>query len=142
MARRSVNMEQMNTIESQAVTINKTDEEIFNFISDFTNFVELMPPQVQDVKITQDTCSFSIQGMPSVNLKISERIPFSSVKMKAEDGKLPFTLICSLEAQNESQCVAQFRFEAELNPMMKMMVAKPLGNFLNLLADKLKEIKA
>ena len=35
-----------------------------------------------------------------------------------------------------------FIFEAELNPMMKMMVAKPLGNFLNLLSEKLKEIKS
>ena len=56
----------MSVIESQAVTINKSDEDIFNFISDFTNFAELMPPQVQDVKITQDTCSFSIEGMPSI----------------------------------------------------------------------------
>lgn len=132
----------MSLIESQAVTINKPDEEIFNFISDFTNFATLMPPQVQDVKITQDSCSFSIQGMPTINLKIYERIPFSSVKMKAEDGKLPFTLACSLESVNETQCIAQFHFEAELNPMMKMMVAKPLGNFLNLLSEKLKEIKS
>ena len=132
----------MSLIESQAVTINKSDEEIFNFISDFTNFATLMPPQVQDVKITQDSCSFSIQGMPTINLKIYERTPFSSVKMKAEDGKLPFTLACSLESVNETQCIAQFHFEAGLNPMMKMMVAKPLGNFLNLLSKKLKEIKS
>ena len=132
----------MSLIESQAVTINKSDEEIFNFISDFTNFASLMPPQVQDVKITQDSCSFSIQGMPTINLKIYERTPFSSVKMKAEDGKLPFTLSCSLESVNETQCIAQFHFEAELNQMMKMMVAKPLGNFLNLLSEKLKEIKS
>ena len=132
----------MSLIESQAVTINKSDEEIFNFISDFTNFASLMPPQVQDVKITQDSCSFSIQGMPTINLKIYERTPFSSVKMKAEDGKLPFTLTCSLQSVNETQCIAQFHFEAELNQMMKMMVAKPLGNFLNLLSEKLKEIKS
>ena len=132
----------MSVIESQAVTINKSDEDIFNFISDFTNFAELMPPQVQDVKITQDTCSFSIEGMPSIQLKISERTPFSCVKMEAEDGKLPFTLRCSLKNTTEKQCIAQFHFEAALNHMMKMMVAKPLGNFLNLLADKLKEIKS
>ena len=101
-----------------------------------------MPPQVQDVKISQDSCSFSIQGMPTVNLKIFERLPFSSVKMKAEDGKLPFTLSCSLESVNETQCIAQFHFEAELNPMMKTMLTKPLGNFLNLLSEKLKEIKS
>ena len=132
----------MSLIESQAVTIKKSDEEIFNFISDFTNFTALMPPQVQDVKITQDSCSFSIQGMPTIKLKIYERTPFSSVKMIAEDGKLPFTLTCSLQSVNKTQCIAQFHFEAELNPMMKMMVAKPLGNFLNLLSEKLKEIKS
>ena len=132
----------MSLIESQAVTINKSNEEIFNFISDFTNFAKLMPPQVQDVKISQDSCSFGIQGMPTINLKIFERLPFSCVKMKAEDGKLPFTLSCTLESVNKTQCIAQFHFEAELNPMMKMMVAKPLANFLNLLSEKLKEIKS
>ena len=132
----------MSLIESQAVTINKSNEEIFNFISDFTNFTKLMPPQVQDVKISQDSCSFSIQGMPTINLKIFERLPFSCVKMKAEDGKLPFTLSCTLESVNKTQCIAQFHFEAELNPMMKTMLTRPLGNFLNLLSEKLKEIKS
>ena len=132
----------MSLIKSQAVTINKSDEEIFNFISDFTNFAKLMPQQVQDVKITQESCSFSMQGMPIINLKIYDKIPFSCVKMKADGGKLPFTLSCFLESVNNTQCIAQFHFEAELNPMMKMMVAKPLGNFLNLLSKKLKEIKS
>ena len=132
----------MSLIESQAVAINKSNEEIFNFISDFTNFAKLMPPQVQDVKISQDSCSFSIQGMPTINLKIFERLPFSCVKMKAEDGKLPFTLSCTLESVNKTQCIAQFHFEAELNLMMKTMLTKPLGNFLNLLSEKLKEIKS
>ena len=62
--------------------------------------------------------------------------------MKNEDGKLAFTLLCSLKNINETQCTAQFHFEAELNSMMKMMLAKPLGNFLNVLAEKLKEIKS
>ena len=132
----------MSLIESQAVTINKSNEEIFNFISDFTNFATLMPPQVQDVKISQDSCSFSIQGKPTINLKIFERLRFSCVKMKAEDGKLPFTLSCTLKSVNKTQCIAQFHFEAELNPMMKTMLTKPLGNFLNLLSEKLKEIKS
>ena len=76
------------------------------------------------------------------SLKIFERLPSSCVKMKAEDGKLPFTLSCTLESVNKTQCIAQFHFEAELNPMMKTMLTKPLGNFLNLLSEKLKEIKS
>ena len=132
----------MSLIESQTVTINKSDKEIFNIISDFTNFSYIIPQQAQNLKVTKDSCSFSIQGMPTVSLKIHERTPYSIVKMKAEDGKLPFSLTCSLKSLAETQCLVQFHFEAELNPMMKMMVAKPLGNFLNILSEKLKEIKS
>ena len=101
-----------------------------------------MPPQVQDLKISQDNCSFTIQGMPPIHLAISERIPFSHVKMEAKDGKLPFSLSCQLEKVDDSSCQAQFIFEAELNMMMKMMVEKPLTNFLNMLVEKLREIKS
>ena len=86
----------MSEIKSQTVEINKSEEEIFNFISDFTNFSTLFPPQVKDLKITRDNCSFSIDGMPNVSLKITERTPYSCVIMSAEDGKLPFELKCCL----------------------------------------------
>lgn len=131
----------MSCIKSNVVEINKSDEEIFNFISDFTNFAKLMPPQAQNVKITNDSCSFTIQGMPPINLKITERNPYNSVLMIADEGKLPFSLRCNLNTTTNNQCTAQFEFEAELNGMMKMMVEKPLTNFLNLLGQKLKDIK-
>ena len=51
----------MSLIESQAVTINKSDEEIFKFISDFTNFATLMPSQVQDVKISHNEALHPIE---------------------------------------------------------------------------------
>ena len=44
----------MSDIKSQTVEINKSEEEIFNFISDFTNFSTLFPPQVKDLKITNN----------------------------------------------------------------------------------------
>lgn len=132
----------MSDIKSQKVVIDKSEENIFNFISDFTNFSQLFPPQVNDLKITKDTCSFSIDGMPNVSLRITERTPFSCVVMSAEDGKLPFELKCCLEKVSKDKCQAQFHFTAELNMMMKMMVEKPLTNFLNILAEKLREIKS
>lgn len=130
----------MSDIKSQTVEINKSEEEIFNFISDFTNFSTLFPPQVKDLKITRDNCSFSIDGMPKVSLKITERTPYSCVIMSAEDGKLPFELKCCLEKVDEEKCQAQFLFNAELNMMMKMMVEKPITNFLNVLSDKLRTL--
>lgn len=127
-------------IESNKTILNKSDEQVFLFISDFNNFVHLMPPEVKDLKVTQNDCSFSIQGMPTIHLKIEEKVPYSLVRMISRDGKLDFSLNCNLENIDESSCYAQFTFDAELNSMMKMMVQKPLTNFLNTLAERLKLI--
>ena len=131
----------MTRIESQQVPVNKSAEEIYNFISNFNNFNQLMPSSVQDLETTEDTCSFSLKGMPTINLKIGEKTPFTDVSMVADGSQIAFSLNCSLEADGEN-CKAQLFFESELNMMMKMMVEKPLTNFLNVLVDRLKEIKS
>jgi len=129
----------MTRIESQEVAVNKSQEEIYNFISNFNNFNQLMPSSVEDLKTTENTCSFNLKGMPTIRLKIGDKTPFTHVSMIADGGQIEFSLNCSLESDGDN-CKAQLFFEAELNMMMKMMVEKPLTNFLNLLADKLKQI--
>jgi len=129
----------MTRIESQKVAVNKSAEEIYNFISNFNNFNQLMPNSVQDLKTTEDTCAFSLKGMPTIRLKIGDKTPFTHVSMVADGGQIEFSLNCSLEADGDN-CKAQLFFEAELNMMMKMMVEKPLTNFLNILVNRLKEI--
>jgi hypothetical protein len=60
----------------------------------------------------------------------------------AGDGKLPFsfTLTAHIEARSENACNGRLVFEAELSEMMKMMIKKPLTNFANQLAQKMKDI--
>ena len=129
----------MTRIESQEVAVNKSQEEIYNFISNFNNFNQLMPSSVEDLETTENTCSFNLKGMPTIRLKIGDKTPFTHVSMIADGGQIEFSLNCSLESDGDN-CKAQLFFEAELNMMMKMMLEKPLTNFLNLLADKLKQI--
>ena len=102
----------MTRIESQQVAVNKSAEEIYNFISNFNNFNQLMPNSVQDLKTTEDTCSFSLQGMPTIRLKIGNKTPFTHVSMVADGGQIEFSLNCSLEADGDN-CKAQLFFEAE-----------------------------
>ena len=70
----------MSLIESQTVTINKSDKEIFNIISDFTKFSYIIPQQAQNLKVTKDSCSFSIQGMRSLFMWSN---PFASSPSRA-----------------------------------------------------------
>lgn len=129
----------MTRIESKQVEVNKSAEEIFNFISNFNNLKQLMPRSVEDLKTTEDSCSFSVKGMPSIRLKRGENTPHSLVSMMADGGQIAFSLNCALESAGEN-CKAQLFFEADLNMMMKVMIEKPLANFLNVLAERLKEL--
>jgi carbon monoxide dehydrogenase subunit G len=127
-------------LESDIVTVNKPAKEVFDFLSDFNNYKRLMPDQVVDWESTADQCSFTIKGMGTLGMKIKDRIPNTSVVIE-KNGKAPFDFLLSANIiDKQQQCDAQLFFDADLNPVMKMMASKPLTNFLNLLANKLKEI--
>ena len=130
----------MTRLESDKVTVNKSAKEVFDFLCDFNNYERLMPEQVTDWKSTSDECSFTIKGMASLGMKMKEKTPNTSVVIE-RNGKAPFDFLlsCSI-ADKQPQSDVQLFFDADLNPMLKMMASKPLTNFLNLLASKLKEI--
>lgn len=131
----------MTRIESDKTAVNKSTEEIFNFLSNFNNFQKLMPEQVTNWESTEDECSFTISGMASLGMKMAEKKPNEYIKVN-RNGKAPFdfTLECLLHEKSTSESEVQLAFNADLNPMLKMMAVKPLTNFLNLLVEKLKKI--
>ena len=100
-----------------------------------------MPPQVVDWQSTENDCVFKISGLATIGMKIVEKIPNSLIKISS-NGKVPFefTLNVNLSETSPTQTTGQLIFEADLNPMMKMMVEKPLRNFFNILAQKMKEV--
>ena len=130
----------MTRLESEKVTVPKTAKEVFEFLSDFNNFQKLMPEQVTDWQSTSDECSFTIKGMATLGMKMKERIPYSSVVVE-KNGSAPFDFLLSCKIEDrQAECAAQLFFDADLNPMLKMMASKPLTNFLNILASRLRQI--
>lgn len=129
-------------LESEIVQIDNSAQNIFNYLSDFRNFEKLMPPQVTNWQATPDECSFTINGMATIGMKIVEKTPNSKITISS-NGKVPFefTLLVLITETGANSCTGQLKFEAELNMMLKMMVEKPLGNFFNMLAQRMKEIK-
>jgi len=130
----------MTRIESEQVTVNQTQEEMFRFLSDFNNYESLMPEQVADWISDENTCSFNIKGMTSLGMAISEKKPNSEIRIR-KNGKAPFDffLTCLIgKGTNENESTLQLYFDADLNPFLKMMAEKPLKNFLNMLVSRYK----
>jgi hypothetical protein len=129
-------------IESDVVQIDNSAETIFNYLSNFNNFQKLMPEQVTNWQSTPDECTFTINGMATIGMKIIDKSPHHKISI-VSNGKVPFdfNLFVLLTDKGNNTCTGQLLFESEMNPMLKMMVVKPLTNFFNILAQKMKDIK-
>lgn len=125
-------------LQSQEVTIDKPAEGIYKFLTNLNNFEKLMPAEVSDWKSTIDECTFTLKGMPSIGFMITEQTPHTNIVYKGI-GKLPAAVFLKVAIQpyNDNKCKAQLFLEADLNPMLKMMVEKPLTKFLDVLAHNL-----
>ena len=132
----------MTKLESDKVEINNSASTIFIYLSDFNNFEKLMPSQVTNWSSTSEECTFTINGMATIGMKIIEKTPFTKITITSH-GKVPFEfkLFVLLTEKDATNCIGQLTFESDMNPMIKMMVEKPLVNFFNMLAQKMKEIK-
>ncbi len=129
-------------IESDIVQIDNSAATIFDYLSNFNNFQKLMPEQVTNWQSTPDECTFTINGMATIGMKILEKTPFTKITI-GSNGKVPFEfkLFVLLTEKEATACSGQLLFESDLNPMLKMMVVKPLTNFFNMLAQRMKDIK-
>jgi carbon monoxide dehydrogenase subunit G len=130
----------MTKIESDTVTVNQSPDKIFDFLSNFHNFEKLMPEQVVNWESDGDKCSFDIKGMASLGMAYELKEKPGLIRIKKE-GKAPFDffLNCKITDENGNSKL-QLVFDADLNPMLKMMAVKPLTNFLNMLVSKFKEL--
>jgi len=126
----------MDTFKSPEVIVNRSAEDFFNKIGNLNNLKEIMPSSIKDFESTESTCSFKMKGMPVLNLELGEKTPFSKISLTAKDSQVPFSLDCIIIGKGE-QCQASLEINAELNMMMKMMVEKPLTQFLDVLASKM-----
>ncbi|MGB0837444.1 MAG: SRPBCC family protein [Flavobacteriaceae bacterium] len=125
-------------IKSTPVTVNKSPEELFAYLDNLENFRHLMPESVEKFEVDGDSFVFGIKGMPTeIRLIIKERVPYTKFVLAAASSKLDFSLISLMESIGDQQSKVQVVFDANLNPMMAMMVKKPLTKFMDGLSTQL-----
>ena len=131
----------MTRIESDEWVIDKPEKEVFEFLSNCNNLQQLMPEQVTNWQSTADECSSTIAGMASLGMEIKERNPGQNIRVERK-GKAPFDFVMDYQMQSvdAGKTKLKISFDADLNPMLKMMAEKPLRNFLNTLAGNYKNL--
>ena len=131
----------MTSFKSDKILINKSQEDLYAFLSDFNNFEKLMPEQVTNWKATYDSCSFTIQGMADLAMTMGQQTEYSQITYNSVGEKpFRFDLKTHFSLADNDQTETHIILNADLNPMIKMMASRPLQNFVNLLVNKLKEV--
>lgn len=133
----------MGKIESKTGNIGLEDEKIFNFLSDFNNFRNLIPAdKIKNWESTQDSCKFTVDGIGDAGLRIMEREPNKLIKITSE-GNTPikFFLWIQIKAAGENTSHVRVLLEPQVNPLMMSMLQGPLQGFTDMLIDQLEKIK-
>ncbi len=131
----------MTTIESRIGKIEEKEETVFQFLSNFRNFENLVPQdKISGWEAAEDSCRFTISGIGEVGLKIVDKEPHKVIKYSGDNlATVDFHLWIQLKRVDDRDTRIRITFKAELNPMLNTLAKKPLQEFVNILVDKLEQ---
>ena len=125
-------------LESPKINVDKSPQEVFDFLSDIKNFESLMPENTSQFEVlSEDTFLFALKGMPEITLKKKELSSPNKIVLGAAGGKLDFSLTGNIVEVNENSSEVQLEFSGDFNPMMAMMIKGPISKFIETLATSI-----
>ena len=123
-------------LESQKVTVQKSQEELFSFLTNVENYEKIMPESKEKFEVkSQDTFAFALKGMPEIELQIKEKRAPEFIVLGSTSDKFNFSLDVVIEDAGPGKSEAQMFFHGKFNTMMAMMVKGPLKKFIATLAE-------
>jgi carbon monoxide dehydrogenase subunit G len=123
-------------LEGRKIIVNKSSNELLELLKNPKDYEQLMPDSLQKFESREDGFKFGLKGMPEIALKIIEVTP-EQVILTSASSSLDFSLKGKMNPINENQTEVQLLFDGQFNPFIKMMVEKPLKNFIDALTDKI-----
>ena len=143
-------------VVSEVQKINSAIADVYAFLSDFSKIGKLiemarqmgagnqMPEladKIEDVRTTEDTCTFMVKGVGEMGMKIVEREEPKLIKLEG-DGRIPFEFQVRIQLLDNGPYDTRLRItaEADLNMMMKMLLKGKLEKGINQMAEGLAKI--
>lgn len=125
-------------LESPKISVSKSPKDVFDFLADIKNFESLMPENISKFEVLDDDkFLFALKGMPEIILKKKEVIPPNKIVLGAAGGKIDFSLIASITEADENSSDVKLDFTGDFNPMMAMMIKKPITKFIETLVTSI-----
>ena len=116
-------------------------EHIYGMLSDLSNLERVkdrIPAgKVKDFTFDSDSCSVSVDPVGKICFQIVEREPNQLINFATTNSPIPLHLWIQLKEVAEADTRMKLTVGAELNPFIKQMVAKPLQEAVDKIAEAL-----
>ena len=128
-------------IESKIGKLRNDEKYIYTFVSDCNNFKQLVGDKVKNWQSESDACSFSVDGVGDLMFRIVEKTPNNMIKFSIENAKTENVFLW-IQLKNISLGDTRIKLTTKLNanPMIKMLISKPLKEGLDKVVDTLERI--
>jgi len=127
-------------INSSIARVDHSIEQLFSKLSRVETYEDLMPKDAAFTKIDPSRFRFKLGGMPEIELIISDKKTNESIVLTSSSDKISFSLRAHLTKIAETQSNLQLHFEGDFNPMISMMVKKPLTQFMESLISNIHKL--
>ncbi|MCT8341163.1 SRPBCC family protein [Flavobacteriaceae bacterium TK19130] len=128
-------------LTSKQVTVQKSAEELCQFLGNVSNFEQLMPENISKFEVLNEKAFvFALKGMPEIALEVKEVTPPNKVQLGSMSDKLSFTLTANITDVNANESQVELVFEGDFNPMMAMMIKSPISKFMETLTTKMETL--
>lgn len=135
--------------ESSIKHIPYSQEQVYNKLSDLNNLNSVrdrldlikdkLDRKLEDMTFDSDSLTLKVQGF-NLTLRIIEREPLKCIKFEGDKTPIPLNLWIQILPEGMDNAKMKVTIRAEVNMFMKAMVAKPLQEGVEKLADMLSMI--
>ena len=126
-------------LEGRKIIVNKSAAELTEMLNKPEEYKNLMPAGLQKFESSEKGFKFGLKGMPEIALNI-DQVSDQGVVLKSASSSLDFALNGKMTPLDDHQTEVQLLFDGKFNPFIKMMVEKPLQNFINSLTDQIEKL--
>lgn len=132
-------MSDLSQFKSRTGLLTSSAEECFAFVTDIRNFKRFIPgDSISNWQSERDSCSFSVSMLGSVSMRIARKEEYSRVVFNGDAlNKNDFELVLHIADNPNKLAEVMVELNADLNPMMKMIATKPIGQFLEMLIKEM-----
>jgi len=124
---------------STKTLINLSNTMLFETMSNPQNIAYCLSDQVQGFLVMEDRCSFTVENIAKVSLKVLEKTPCTMIRFTAEnDRDIPIFLTLNFTTISENETDVTAELKVDIPIFLRPVLQRHLQRFTNTLSERIK----